>query len=73
MSTRYSARRALEAKRSYLEEHEADLFVIGGDWIGRFDYLNDHCDVQYLPRAEGVDSTGVLYAATAKTAGSVRP
>jgi glycerol-3-phosphate cytidylyltransferase len=35
----------------------ADVFVMGGDWEGRFDDLAAHCTVRYLPRTEGVSST----------------
>ena len=34
-----------------------DIFAIGSDWIGKFDYLNEYCQVVYLPRTEGVSST----------------
>lgn len=34
-----------------------DIFTVGSDWKGQFDYLNDFCKVVYLPRTEGVSST----------------
>jgi choline-phosphate cytidylyltransferase len=34
-----------------------DVFAIGSDWLGRFDYLNDYCQVVYLDRTKGVSST----------------
>lgn len=34
-----------------------DIFAIGSDWKGKFDYLNKHCRVVYLDRTEGVSST----------------
>ncbi len=34
-----------------------DIFVLGSDWTGKFDYLKEYCDVIYLPRTEGVSST----------------
>lgn len=34
-----------------------DVFVIGSDWEGQFDYLKEYCEVVYLPRTEGVSST----------------
>lgn len=40
-----------------IQERGADVFVIGSDWRGRFDYLNDYCDVVYLERTRGVSST----------------
>lgn len=33
------------------------VFAIGSDWKGKFDYLNEYCQVVYLPRTEGVSST----------------
>lgn len=33
------------------------VFAIGSDWIGKFDYLNDFCEVVYLERTKGVSST----------------
>ena len=36
-----------------------DTFVVGSDWIGKFDYLNDYCKVVYLERTEGVSSTQI--------------
>lgn len=34
-----------------------DIFAIGSDWIGRFDYLNEYCKVVYLERTKGISST----------------
>ena len=34
-----------------------DIFVIGDDWEGKFDFLNNYCQVIYLPRTTGVSST----------------
>ncbi len=34
-----------------------DLFVMGDDWEGKFDFLKEYCDVMYLPRTEEVSST----------------
>lgn len=34
-----------------------DIFAIGSDWMGKFDYLNDYCTVVYLERTKGVSST----------------
>lgn len=38
-------------------KYEVDIFAIGSDWEGKFDYLKEYCDVVYLPRTEGVSST----------------
>ena len=38
-------------------KYDIDIFAIGSDWEGKFDYLNEYCEVVYLPRTEGVSST----------------
>lgn len=40
-----------------IQEWGADVFAIGSDWAGKFDYLKDYCDVVYLERTRGVSST----------------
>ena len=34
-----------------------NIFTVGSDWIGHFDYLNEYCKVVYLDRTKGVSST----------------
>ncbi|MCR5667410.1 MAG: Gfo/Idh/MocA family oxidoreductase [Eubacterium sp.] len=38
---------------------DIDIFAIGSDWEGYFDYLNEYCNVHYLPRTEGVSSSQI--------------
>lgn len=40
-------------------KYDIDIFTVGSDWAGYFDYLNEYCKVVYLPRTEGVSSTGI--------------
>ena len=40
-----------------IQKYEIDIFAIGSDWEGKFDYLNEYCQVVYLPRTEGISST----------------
>ena len=40
-----------------IKKYEADIFAIGSDWLGKFDYLNEYCEVVYLERTKGVSST----------------
>lgn len=40
-----------------IQRLDIDIFVIGSDWTGRFDYLREYCQVVYLPRTEGISST----------------
>ena len=37
-----------------IRRYGADIFTVGSDWAGKFDYLNEYCTVIYLPRTEGV-------------------
>lgn len=40
-----------------IQRYDIDIFAIGSDWEGKFDYLNEYCKVVYLPRTEGISST----------------
>ncbi len=40
-----------------IQRHKVDIFAIGSDWLGKFDYLADYCEVTYLERTKGVSST----------------
>ena len=42
-----------------IRRYDIDIFTVGSDWVGKFDYLNEYCKVVYLPRTEGVSSTQV--------------
>lgn len=40
-----------------IQKHKIDIFAIGSDWTGKFDYLKEYCEVVYLERTKGVSST----------------
>ena len=40
-----------------IRKYGVDIFAIGSDWTGYFDYLKEFCEVVYLPRTEGISST----------------
>lgn len=40
-----------------VQRYNIDIFAIGSDWEGKFDYLGEYCKVVYLPRTEGISST----------------
>ena len=42
-----------------IQHYDVDVFAIGSDWEGKFDYLREYCDVVYLPRTEGISSTAL--------------
>jgi len=51
-----------EQKPHDIRAWDVDAFVMGSDWAGHFDTLNDLCDVVYLPRTEGVSSSDLKQA-----------
>lgn len=46
-------------KISDVIKYDVDVFVMGDDWQGKFDFLKDYCDVVYLPRTENI-STSII-------------
>ncbi len=40
-----------------IRRKEVDIFAIGSDWLGKFDYLKEFCEVVYLERTQGVSSS----------------
>lgn len=46
-----------DQKRDDVKKYGVDLFSIGDDWAGKFDFLEDICDVLYLPRTENISTT----------------
>lgn len=42
-----------------IRRYGVDIFTVGSDWEGKFDYLNEYCKVVYLPRTEGVSSSEI--------------
>lgn len=48
-----------EQKESDIEEFKVDVFVIGDDWEGKFDFLKDKCEVVYLPRTQEISTSKI--------------
>lgn len=44
-------------KLSDVKKYNVDIFTIGDDWEGEFDFLKEHCEVKYLPRTKTISST----------------
>ncbi len=44
-------------KAEDMVKYDVDIFAIGDDWVGTFDYLNEYTHVEYLPRTKGISST----------------
>ena len=42
-----------------IKRYGIDIFTVGSDWVGKFDYLNEYCKVVYLERTEGISSTEI--------------
>lgn len=40
-----------------IKRYGVDIFTVGSDWVGKFDYLNEFCEVIYLDRTKGVSSS----------------
>ena len=48
-----------EQKIKDVQDHHIDVFCMGDDWKGKFDFLKDYCEVVYLPRTEGISTTKI--------------
>ncbi len=46
-----------EQKIEDIKKYNVDIFTMGNDWEGKFDFLKEHCEVVYLDRTEGISST----------------
>ena len=46
-------------KAEDIQHYGIDIFTLGSDWVGRFDYLKQFCEVVYLPRTAGISSTEI--------------
>ena len=42
-----------------IKRYNIDIFTVGSDWVGKFDYLNEFCQVIYLERTQGVSSSEI--------------
>lgn len=52
-------------------DYQVDIFTMGDDWVGEFDFLKDHCAVHYLSRTPAISSTLIkanISTPTTKTA-----
>ena len=48
-----------EQKINDIHLYHVDMFVMGDDWDGKFDYLRDYCEVKYLPRTPEISTTKI--------------
>ena len=54
-----------------IRKYDVDIFAIGSDWTGKFDYLNEYCRVIYLDRTQGISSSEMREQRMAVTLGLV--
>jgi len=50
-----------EQKVEDIKKYNVDIFVMGDDWKGKFDYLSQFCKVIYLPRTPEISTTKIKY------------
>ncbi len=50
---------SLEKKKDYIVHHKANILVMGDDWAGKFDWVDDVCEVVYLPRTKNISTTQI--------------
>jgi glycerol-3-phosphate cytidylyltransferase len=48
-----------EQKTTDVAEYHIDVFVMGDDWEGKFDFLGTECEVVYLPRTPEISTTKI--------------
>ncbi|MBW3550709.1 MAG: glycerol-3-phosphate cytidylyltransferase [Proteobacteria bacterium] len=48
-----------EQKADDIRRYRADVFVMGHDWLGKFDFLSELCEVKYLPRTPEISTTEI--------------
>lgn len=46
-----------EQKSEDIKKYDIDIFAIGNDWEGKFDFLREYCEVVYLERTRNISST----------------
>jgi glycerol-3-phosphate cytidylyltransferase len=46
-----------EQKIKDVQKYNVDIFAIGDDWEGKFDFLKEYCEVVYLERTDNISST----------------
>lgn len=46
-----------EQKVNDVQKYNVDVFAIGDDWEGKFDFLKEYCEVVYLSRTQNISTT----------------
>jgi glycerol-3-phosphate cytidylyltransferase len=53
------AEESWEQKTEDVNMYRVNIFTMGSDWQGEFDFLSKQCEVIYLPRTVGISSTSI--------------
>ena len=51
---------SLELKAHYIQQHNADVLVMGDDWAGKFNEMQEYCEVIYLPRTPSISTSQII-------------
>jgi len=51
---------SLELKAHYIQNYNADVLVMGDDWVGKFDEMKSLCEVKYLSRTPSISTTEII-------------
>jgi len=50
-----------DQKITDVDKYHVDVFVMGDDWKGKFDFLKEYCEVVYLPRTPEISTTQIKH------------
>lgn len=51
---------SLALKAQYIQEYQADVLVMGDDWAGKFNEMQQYCEVVYLPRTPSISTSEII-------------
>ncbi len=51
---------SLELKAQYIKQYQADVLVMGDDWAGKFNSMQEHCEVIYMPRTPSISTSEII-------------
>ncbi|GHD90184.1 glycerol-3-phosphate cytidylyltransferase [Pseudocitrobacter faecalis] len=51
---------SLDLKLEYVKKYNANVLVMGDDWLGKFDWVKPACDVIYLPRTPSISTSEII-------------
>lgn len=51
---------SLELKSQYIQKNKADVLVMGDDWAGKFNEMQQYCEVIYLPRTPSISTSEII-------------